>query len=330
MRYRNLGKSPLKVSELCLGTMMFGGPTEEKDAARIVARAREAGINFIDTADVYTEGRSEEITGRAVKADRSHWIVATKFGKTLEPKRAMRTRGWRKVGAAVVRWPGPILVATIALSLIGLLALPGYRTNYNDRNYLPADLPANAGYSAADRHFSQARMNPELLLIESDHDLRNSSDFLVIDKVAKSLFRVPGVGRVQAITRPQGTPIEHTSIPFQISMNGVSQKMNEKYQQDMMANMLKQANDMQTTIDTMTKMQSITEQMAAVTHSMVVKMKNMTMDVADMRDHISDFDDFFRPLRNYLYWEPHCFDIPVCSAFQIGRASCRERVSSPV
>ena len=238
--------------------------------------------------------------------------TATRFGNILEPKRAMRIRGWRKVGAAVVRWPGPILIATIALSLVGLLTLPGYRTNYNDRNYLPDDLPANAGYAAADRHFSQARMNPELLLIETDHDLRNSSDFLVIDKIAKSIFRVPGVGRVQAITRPQGTPIEHTSIPFQISMNGVSQKMNEKYQQDMMANMLKQAEDMQVTIDSMTKMQSITVQMADVTHSMVTKMKSMTMDVAEMRDSISDFDDFFRPIRNYLYWEPHCFNIPVC------------------
>ncbi|MDT0488667.1 MMPL family transporter, partial [Streptomyces doebereineriae] len=47
--------------------------------------------------------------------------VAPKFGKTLEPKRAMRTRGWRKIGAAVVRWPGPILIATIAISLVGLL-----------------------------------------------------------------------------------------------------------------------------------------------------------------------------------------------------------------
>src|SRR3546814_2575166 len=74
-------------------------------------------------------------------------------------------------------------------------------------------------------------MNPELLLIESYHDLRNSADFLVIDKIAKSVFRVPGVGRVQAITRPQGTPIEHTSILFQISMQGTTQKMNEKYQQ---------------------------------------------------------------------------------------------------
>jgi RND superfamily putative drug exporter len=238
--------------------------------------------------------------------------LASRFRKTLEPKRAMRVRGWRKIGAAVVRWPAPILVGTIALALVGLLTLPGYVPGYNDRIYLPADLPANAGYAAADRHFSQARMSPELMMIESDHDLRDSADFLVIDKIAKAVFRVPGVGRVQTITRPEGKPIEHTSIPFLMSMNGTTQKMNEKYTQDMMANMLKQANDMQVNIDTMTKMQSITTQMAATTHSMVTKMVNMTLDVADLRDHISDFDDFFRPLRNYLYWEPHCFDIPVC------------------
>jgi RND superfamily putative drug exporter len=238
--------------------------------------------------------------------------IATRFGKILEPKRAMRTRGWRKIGAAVVRWPGPIMVAAVALSLVGLLTLPGYRTNYNDRDYLPADLPANQGYAAADRHFSQARLNPELLMIETDHDLRNSADFLVIEKIAKSVVQVPGISRVQAITRPQGSPIEHTSIPFQLSMQGTTQRMNEKYQQDMMANMLKQTDDMQTTIDTMEKMQSITVQMAETTHNMVTKMKNMTLDVQEMRDNIANFDDFLRPMRNYLYWEPHCYNIPVC------------------
>ena len=238
--------------------------------------------------------------------------VASRFGKTLEPKRALRVRGWRKVGAAVVRWPGPILVATIALSLIGLLTLPGYKTNYNDRNYLPADLPANEGYQAADRHFSPARMNPELLMVESDHDLRNSADFLVIEKVAKAIVRVPGISQVQAITRPQGDPIEHTSIPFQISMQGTTQKMNEKYMQDLMANMLKQAGDMQTNIDTMTKMIAIMQQMTATMTSMVDKTHNMAADVAVLRDNIANFDDFFRPIRNYLYWEPHCFDIPMC------------------
>ncbi|CDP82103.1 MmpL4 protein [Mycolicibacterium farcinogenes] len=238
--------------------------------------------------------------------------VASRFGRTLEPRRAMRTRGWRKLGAAVVRWPGPILIATIALSLVGLLTLPGYKTNYNDRKYLPPDLPANTGYAASDRHFSQARMNPELLLIESDHDLRNSADFLVIDRIAKRIFQVPGISRVQAITRPQGTPIEHTSIPFQISMQGTTQMMNMKYMQDRMKDMLVQADEMQKTVDTMEKMLQLTKEMSDTTHSMVGKMHGMVDDVAEMRDHIADFDDFFRPIRNYLYWEPHCFDIPMC------------------
>ena len=78
--------------------------------------------------------------------------VASRFG-LLEPKRAMRIRFWRRLGAAVVRWPGGILTATILLALIGLLTLPGYRPSYNDRQYLPADLPSHEGFAAAERHF---------------------------------------------------------------------------------------------------------------------------------------------------------------------------------
>jgi len=241
--------------------------------------------------------------------------LATRFG-LLEPKRAMRIRGWRKIGAAVVRWPGPILVGTIALSLVGLLTLPGYQTNYNDRNYLPADLPANEGYAVADRHFSQARMNPELLMIESDHDMRNSADFLVIDKIAKALFRVEGIARVQAITRPDGKPIKHTSIPFQMSMQGTTQRLNQKYMQDRMADMLVQAGEMDKTIATMEKMSSLTKQMSEVTHSLVTKMEGMVVDIEALRDSIANFDDFFRPIRNYFYWEPHCYNIPVCWAIR--------------
>lgn len=242
-------------------------------------------------------------------------VTASRFG-LLEPKRTMRVRGWRKIGAAIVRWPGPILVATVALALVGLLTLPGYRTNYNDRNYLPADTPANEGYAAADRHFSQARMNPEVLMVESDHDLRNSADFLVINKIAKAIFAVDGISRVQAITRPEGTPIEHTSIPFMIGMQGTTQKLTQKYSEDLTAGMLKQANDMQTTIDQMQRMQNLTQQMSDVTHGMVVQMRVMVGDIKDLRDNIANFDDFFRPIRNYFYWEPHCFDIPVCSALR--------------
>ena len=79
MEYRNLGRSGLKVSPLVLGSMMFGGQTDEPTAQRIVAEAREHGVNFIDTADVYNDGRSEEVVGRAVKAERDRWILATKL-----------------------------------------------------------------------------------------------------------------------------------------------------------------------------------------------------------------------------------------------------------
>ena len=236
--------------------------------------------------------------------------------RALEPKRAMRVRFWRRIGTSVVRWPGPILVATIALSLVGLLALPGYRTDYNDRHYLPPDIPAAEGFAAAERHFPAARLSPELLMLESDHDMRNSADFLVIDRIAKSMFHQPGIARVQTITRPLGTPVEHSSIPFMLGMQGTLQTLNQSYLQDRMDDMLKQGDEMAATIASMQQMYELMGQLNAVTHDMVGKMHMTFEDVKDLRDHIADFDDFFRPMRNYFYWEPHCFDIPVCWAIR--------------
>ncbi|MEI7915871.1 MAG: MMPL family transporter [Mycobacteriaceae bacterium] len=232
--------------------------------------------------------------------------------RALEPKRAMRIRFWRRIGTAVVRWPGPILAATTALSLVGLIALPSYRTDYNDRHYLPPDIPATEGFAAAERHFPAARLSPELLMVEADHDLRNSADFLVIDRIAKSMFHQPGIGRVQTITRPLGTPIEHSSIPFMIGMQGTTQTLNMSYLQDRMTDMLKMGDDMSASIENMQQMYATMGELNETTHSMVGKMQVTLTDMQQLRDHIADFDDFFRPIRNYFYWEPHCFDIPVC------------------
>ena len=78
MDYVNLGRSGVKVSRLCLGTMMFGGATDEAESARIIHRALDAGVNFIDTANVYNAGESEAVTGRAIRERRGSVIVATK------------------------------------------------------------------------------------------------------------------------------------------------------------------------------------------------------------------------------------------------------------
>lgn len=83
MEYRNLGRSGLQVSPLCLGTMMFGGRTDAEASNKIIDLARTAGINFIDTADVYNEGESERITGAAIAGDRHEWVLATKLANPM-------------------------------------------------------------------------------------------------------------------------------------------------------------------------------------------------------------------------------------------------------
>jgi aryl-alcohol dehydrogenase-like predicted oxidoreductase len=96
MNYRYLGRSALKVSPLCLGAMMFGGETDEPTSQRIIDKAFDAGVNFIDTADVYHAGRSEEVVGRAIAARRDHWVVATKFGFPFSqgPNEQGQSRKW--------------------------------------------------------------------------------------------------------------------------------------------------------------------------------------------------------------------------------------------
>ncbi len=242
-------------------------------------------------------------------------LIASRFG-LLEPKRKIRASGWRRIGTAIVRWPGPILVVSLAIALIGLLALPGYKTSYDARPYLPDYAPAVIGYAAAERHFSEARLNPELLMIESDHDLRNPADMLILERVAKSVLHTPGVNLVQSITRPLGTPISHSSIPFQISAQSASQIMNLSYQQDRGADLLKQANEISNTINILKQQLALQQTQAAATHEQTQAFHDTVEITNELRDKLANFDDQFRPLRNYFYWEPHCFDIPMCAALR--------------
>ncbi|MBW3540701.1 MAG: aldo/keto reductase [Planctomycetes bacterium] len=107
MEYRNLGAAGVKVSPVCLGTMMFGGQTSEADATRIIHRALDDGVNFIDTADMYNAGESERIVGRAI-ADRRHKVVlATKgrqvMGEGPNDKGGSRLHLMRAVDASLKR-----------------------------------------------------------------------------------------------------------------------------------------------------------------------------------------------------------------------------------
>ncbi len=78
MEYRTLGKAGVKVSRVCLGTMMFGGPTPEDESVRMIQHCLDLGINFLDTADKYNDGESERVVGRAIRDRRDDIVLATK------------------------------------------------------------------------------------------------------------------------------------------------------------------------------------------------------------------------------------------------------------
>src|SRR5450631_2608132 len=102
IEYRELGSTGVKVSPLCLGAMMFGawGNTDHEDSIRIIHRALDAGVNFIDTADVYSRGESEEIVGKALKGRCDSVVLATKVHGTMgdeggrDPNQFGNSRRW--------------------------------------------------------------------------------------------------------------------------------------------------------------------------------------------------------------------------------------------
>ena len=200
--------------------------------------------------------------------------VATRFG-LLDPRRMIKTRGWRRIGTATVRWPGAVFAASLVIAIVGILIMPSMKISYNDRYYIPGNLPSNVGYAAAERHFSAATMNPDILMIESDHDMRNSGDMIILDRLAKDVFRSPGIAMVQSITRPLGGPIEHTSIPFQISAQSIPIQQNLQFMKDRTADMLKMSDDLGAMIGSMQRMQGLLGQMSSTTHHMVGDMGDM-------------------------------------------------------
>ncbi|AGM31390.1 putative membrane protein, MmpL [Mycobacteroides abscessus] len=242
-------------------------------------------------------------------------VVAGRFG-LLDPKRPVKVRRWRRIGTATVRWPGAVFAASSAIALVGIAIMPTMKVSYNDRFYVPEDLPSNIGYTAAERHFSAATMNPDILMIESDHDMRNTGDMIILDRIAKEVFRSPGIAMVQSITRPLGGPIEHTSIPFQISAQSIPIQQNLQFMKDRAADMLSMSKDLDALIGAMERMQSLLGQTSSATHRMSANMTDAKTTLDEIRDHLADFDDVVRPLRNYFYWEQHCFDLPACSAIR--------------
>ncbi|MCV7279253.1 RND family transporter [Mycolicibacterium flavescens] len=234
----------------------------------------------------------------------------------FDPTRPNSGRLYRRIATSVVRWPKPVFVASTAIVMAGAVFVPTYRVNYDDRAYQPDDASANLGFQAADRHFSQSKLFSEMLMIESDHDMRNSADFISLDRAAKALIELPGVAMVQGITRPLGRPLEHATIPYLFTTLGSNSGQQLPFSEQQNENTDKQAEIQARSVEVLQEVITITQQMSAELHATTVTIENLKQVTDDVNEGISNLDDFLRPLKNYFYWEPHCFNIPVCFAMR--------------
>jgi RND superfamily putative drug exporter len=234
----------------------------------------------------------------------------------FDPKRMVRGHLYRRIAASVVRWPVPILAASCAVVMLGAIFVPTYRVSYDDRTYQPANAPANTGFAASDRHFPPSKLFSEMLMVESDHDMRNSADFISLDRVARALIRLPGVAMVQSITRPLGRPLDRATIPYLFTTQGSGSGQQLPFNQQQNADTDKQAQIQADTVEVLGKTIDLTQKLSDDLHATVLTAENLQQVTDMINDDISNLDDFIRPLKNYFYWEPHCFDIPICWAFR--------------
>lgn len=241
--------------------------------------------------------------------------VGSLFGM-FDPRTSTKGVLYRRIGASVVRWPVPMLVASTALVMLGAIFVPTYRQNYDDRQYQPASAPANLGFQAADRHFPKSKLFSEMLMVETDHDMRNSADFISLDRVARALIRLHGVAMVQGMTRPLGRALEHASIPYLFTTQGSGNGQQLPFNREQNSNTDAQAEIQAHSVAVLRKEIGFFQKVSDELHQTVLTVEDLKRVSEEMNEEVSNLDDFFRPIKSYFYWEKHCFDIPICWAFR--------------
>ena len=234
----------------------------------------------------------------------------------IQPRKKRANPVWRKVGTVIARWPVPMIALAALIIPLCMLGWTTYKVSYNDRDFAPASVEASTGYAAADKHFPKSWLNNDIVYVKSDHDMRNTTDMISLDRVAKAIIRTPGVALVQSVTRPNGRPLEHASLPYAFGSTGTKIGENITFLRDRVADIDTIAAKTASVIDATKRLENLTRQLANGTHISRESAEQLQTLTGEARDHLADFDDFMRPMRNYFHWEPHCYDIPICWAFR--------------
>lgn len=242
--------------------------------------------------------------------------LASRADLVKPPQRERLRRRWRRIGTHVARWPAPILVATSVFVLIMLLGLPGVPIGWDETASTSPDTEANRGYRAVNQHFDANHVQPDVVTIEADEDLRNPAGLTAIGRITGAIMGITGVRLVQSASHPGGM------ISKQASLSATGGNVGDRL--DQFSDLLTAKETTFADLDTAVRelgsgLDLIQSGMQAGAYALggVSLAVRVTQQATDkIRARAADIAEIFDPLRSFVGAIRNCRTTPVCSSAQ--------------
>ncbi len=231
----------------------------------------------------------------------------------LEPRPSTTARRWRRVGAVVARWPGPILITAGTLTSLAALPLAGMRVGWNEPAATPSSADSSRGYADADRHFAANSLLPEVVTVEADRDLRTPAGLIAVERITRQIMAIPGVRTVQSASRPDGRVPDQATLSYQAGLIG--RQFGEAI--DALTQRLGRISELD---DALARTQSAVDGLGGGLRGGATGLRDMSAAAQDMRTGldgvqrtVTTVSGYLDPLRDFVGRTPDCAANPLCS-----------------
>lgn len=232
----------------------------------------------------------------------------------LEPRPSRTVRRWRRIGTAVARWPGPILVTAAGLTVVLALPVAGLRIGWNEPAATPADAESSKGYMAMDRHFPANRLLPNVVTVQTDHNLRTPAGLIAIERITRQIMAVPGVRMVQSASRPAGRVPDEATLSYQAGLLG-------KQFGDAVDGLTRRLARINQVDSVLAQTQTAVNRLGTALEGSAGGLGQVSNAAGDMRDGVAGLQQnvttvagYLDPLRNFVAGTPDCPANPICAA----------------
>ena len=239
--------------------------------------------------------------------------VRQKRRRFLEPRPSTTARRWRRVGAVVARWPGPILITAGALTVLAALPLAGMRVGWNEPAATPSSADSSRGYALADRHFAANSLLPDVVTVRADRDLRTPAGLIAIERITRQIMAIPGVRTVQSASRPDGRVPDQATLSYQAGLLG--RQFGEAI--DTLTQRLGRISELD---DALARNQSAVDGLGGGLRGGATGLGDVSAAAQDMRSGldgvqrtVTTVSGYLDPLRDFVGRTPDCAANPLCS-----------------